>query len=128
MTERGSAEAGPLSAYLASLDEPDRGILTRVIDRARALLPELVEGESYRMPALLHRGTALLAVRRTREHLAAYPYSGRTVAAVAPELERLGFGFSSGAIRFSADHPLPPELVDRIVLTRRDEIDAGRAR
>ncbi|MGN6326956.1 iron chaperone [Pseudolysinimonas sp.] len=124
MTERGSAEAGPLSAYLTTLEPPVRAVLGDIAERARELSPDLVEGVSYAMPALLYRGRALVAVRETAKHLALYPYSGRVVAAVAPELERLGVGFSSGAIRFSADRPLPPELVDRILLTRRDEIDA----
>lgn len=124
MTERGSAEAGPLSAYLAALDPPVRAVLVGIAERAQELIPDLVEGVSYAMPALLYRGRALVAVRETAKHLALYPYSGRVVAAVAPDLERLGVGFSSGAIRFSTDRPLPVELVDRILLARRDEIDA----
>lgn len=123
MTERGSAEAGPLSAYLAGLPEPGRGVLTAIADRARAILPDATEGVGYGMPALLHRGKALLAVRVTARHLALYPYSGRTVSSLAGELERLGFGFSSGAIRFSTERPLPDAVVDRIVHLRRDEID-----
>jgi uncharacterized protein YdhG (YjbR/CyaY superfamily) len=126
MTERGSAEAGPLSAYLDSLDVPVRDVLRAVTDRAWELLPDVAEGISYNMPALLYRGKALLAVRETAKHLAIYPYSGRTVTAVEPLLA--GFGHSSGAIRFSAEQPLPREVVDRIVLTRRDEIDAALAR
>jgi uncharacterized protein YdhG (YjbR/CyaY superfamily) len=125
MTGRGSAEAGPLSAYLASLPEPDRSALTAVADRARAILPDASEGVSYNMPALLHRGKALLAVRVTAKHLALYPYSGRTVSAVADELEAGGFAYSSGAIKFSAERPLADALVDRIVHVRRDEIDAA---
>jgi uncharacterized protein YdhG (YjbR/CyaY superfamily) len=125
--ERGSASAGPLSAYLDSLDEPTRGVLRAIATQAHDLL-ETEEGVSYNMPALLYRGKALVAVRETAKHLALYPYSGRTVSAVAPELDRLGFGFSSGAIRFSVDHRLPPELVQHILLTRRDEIDQALAR
>jgi uncharacterized protein YdhG (YjbR/CyaY superfamily) len=126
-SKRGPAAAGPLSAYLDSLDEPVRGVLRAIADQTRDLL-ETTEGISYAMPALLYREKALLAVRETAQHLALYPYSGRTVAAVAGELDRLGIGYSSGAIRFSVDHRLPPELVERILLTRRDEIDAALAR
>jgi uncharacterized protein YdhG (YjbR/CyaY superfamily) len=122
MTERGSAEAGPLSAYLEALAEPARGALTAVVERARDLLPDLTEGVSYGMAALLYRGVALLAVRETVQHLALYPYSGHVVRAVAARLD--ADSFSSGAIRFSAAHPLPGDLVDEVVLARRDEIDA----
>lgn len=124
MTERGSAEAGPLSAYLDGLAEPVRRTLTAIVRQASGLV-ETTEGVSYAMPALFYRGGALLAVRETARHLALYPYSGRTVAAVAVQLRDGGFGFSSGAIRFSAEHPLPPELVERIVRVRCDEIDVA---
>ena len=126
MTERGSAEAGPLSAYLASLDGPVRAVLTPIADRARELLPDVTEGVSYGMPALLYRGKALVSVRETAKHLAIYPYSGRVVTSVEPYLGDVGH--SKGAIRFSVERPLPPELVDRILLARRDEIDASLAR
>jgi uncharacterized protein YdhG (YjbR/CyaY superfamily) len=124
MTERGSAAAGPLSAYLASLPDPVRGVLTAIVEQAGDLV-EAEEGVSYAMPALLYRGRALLAVRETSKHLALYPYSGRTVAAVSTLLDTGGFGYSSGAIRFSSEHPLPPDLVERIVHVRRDEIDTA---
>jgi uncharacterized protein YdhG (YjbR/CyaY superfamily) len=48
------------------------------------------------------------------------------VDAVSSELG--GYSFSKGTIRFTADHPLPDGLVDRIVALRRDEIDAASAR
>ena len=100
-------------------------MLVAIADQARALL-EVTEGLSYGMPALLYRGRALVAVRETARHLALYPYSGRTVTSLESRLD--GFGHSSGAIRFSVEHPLPPQLVQRIVLTRRDEIDEALAR
>lgn len=126
MTERGSAAAGPLSAYLATLGEPARGILSGIADRARELLPDVTEGVSYAMPALLYRGRPLLAVRETARHLALYPYSGAVVTAVAPLLDP--GSFSSGAIRFSAQRPLRGDAIDRVVLARRDEIDARLGR
>lgn len=43
------------------------------------------------------------------------------VSAVADELA--GYSWSKGTIRFTADHPLPDRLVDRIATLRRDEID-----
>lgn len=124
MTGRGSAEAEPLSAYLEGLAEPVRRTLAAIVHQASGLV-ETTEGVSYAMPALLYRGDALLAVRQTAKHLALYPYSGRTVAAVAADLESGGFGFSRGAVRFSVEHPLPPALVERIVRVRCQEIDVA---
>ncbi len=45
------------------------------------------------------------------------------IAALSADLG--GFSPSQGAIRFQVDAPLPDDVLDRIVLARRDEIDAG---
>ncbi len=78
------------------------------------------------MPALLHRGAPLLSVIQRAHHLAYYPFSGRVVTAVADAL--IGYSLSSGAVRFSLQNPLPADAVDRLILTRRDEIDTALAR
>jgi uncharacterized protein YdhG (YjbR/CyaY superfamily) len=61
-----------------------------------------------------------------KEHIGLYPYSPAVISAVEPELE--GFSYAKGTIRFTAEHPLPDSLIDRIVRLRRDEIDARRQR
>jgi len=115
---------GVVDEYLASVDPASRPAMQRVVDRARALLPDLDEGVSYRMPALLHRGKPLLAVMRTTTHLAIYPFSGRVVAEVADRLE--GFSLSTGTIRFSADREVPDDVLDDVVRLRQREIEQGR--
>ncbi len=121
--ERGSASAGPLSAYLAELDTPVAVALGAIVVRAAALVPGLDEGMSYGMPALRYRGRPLLSVRQTREHLGYYPFSPAVVDAVSAELA--GFSLSKGTVRFSLEQPLTPVVVDRMILARRDEIDAA---
>ncbi len=123
MSQRGSADAEPLSAYLAGLGEPARGILRALAARARELVPDASEGMSYGMAALRYRGRPLLAVRETASHLSLFPFSPSVVDAAAPRLA--GFSLSKGTIRFSAALPLPPGVVDLVVLARRDEIDAA---
>jgi uncharacterized protein YdhG (YjbR/CyaY superfamily) len=126
MTERGSAEAEPLSSYLDGLGEPAGAILTAIADRARVLVPEAEEGMGYGMPALRYRGRPLLSVRETATHLSLFPFSAEVVGAVARSLD--GYSVSTGTIRFSAEQPLPGDVIDRIVLLRRAEIDAALAR
>ncbi|WP_350347859.1 DUF1801 domain-containing protein [Agromyces sp. G08B096] len=113
---------GELSDYIAGLDGPDRDVIERIRARAVALVPDAEEGRSYGMPALRYRGSPLLSVMSTKDHIGLYPYSPAVIDHVAGDLE--GFSRSKGTIRFSADHLLPDTLVDRIVLLRRDEIDA----
>jgi len=114
---------GAVSDYLAGLDEPARGVLGVVLDRARALVPEAEEGVSYGMAALRYRGRPLLSAMQSAKHLAVYPFSPPVVEAVAPD--RAGYALSKGTIRFSAERPLPAAVVDRIVELRRAEIDAA---
>ena len=121
--QRGSASAGPLSAYLGELDRADATALGAIVDRAADLVDGVEEGRTYGMPGLVYRGRPLLSVRRTREHLGYYPFSEAVVESVAADLA--GFSLSKGTVRFSLEQPLPATVVDRMILARRDEIDAA---
>ena len=123
MTERGSAEAGPLSAYLGELDPAVADLLGSIVHRAVELAPGAEEGRTYGMPGLGYRGRPLLSVRQTASHLGYYPFSAAVVDAVAPELT--GFELSKGTVRFSLEQPLPDGIVERMILARRDEIDTA---
>ncbi|WP_157155159.1 iron chaperone [Diaminobutyricimonas sp. LJ205] len=113
---------GVVSDYLAGLDGAVRGLFERYDALVRSLAPDLTEGMSYGMPALLYRGKGLFAARQTKSHLAVYPFSGEVLPALSAELA--GFSTSQGAVQFSLEHPLPDELVRRIVDARMAEIDA----
>ncbi|GLI26774.1 hypothetical protein ARHIZOSPH14_10160 [Agromyces rhizosphaerae] len=114
---------GEVTVYVDSLEGPDREAVRRVFDRARALVPEAEEGRGYGMPALRYRGKPLLAVHAAKGHLGIYPFSPEAVEAVASDLE--GFSLSKGTIRFSAEQPVPDEVLDRLVEARRAQIDGG---
>lgn len=100
---------------------PDEDAVEHVRALAREAVPEAVDGTGYGMPALRYRDRPLLSVMPARHHIGLYPFSPGVVDAVAGELD--GFSFAKGTIRFTARHPLPDDLVRRIVLLRRDEID-----
>ncbi len=112
-----------VNEYLAGLAEPERGILSGIVARARELVPSADDGMSYGMPALRYRGRPLLSAMAAKTHLALYPFSPAVVAAVAPELE--GYSLSKGTIRFRADQPLPAGVVTRVIELRVAEIDAA---
>jgi uncharacterized protein YdhG (YjbR/CyaY superfamily) len=125
MTEGGSAEAGPLSAYLGELDAPVAAVFQAIVARAMMLVPGAEQGRTYGMPGLVYRGRPLLSLRKTREHLGYYPFSAAVVESVAGRLS--GFSLSKGTVRFSLDQPLPAAVVDRMIEARRDEIDGATA-
>lgn len=111
---------GSVDDSLAALPEPDRGCLQRVIDIARATVPEAVEGMSYGMPALKFEGKPLIGVVAAAKHLSVFPFSPAVIDAVAGRLE--GYSLSKGTIRFTPDHPLPDDVLEEIVRLRRAEI------
>ncbi|WP_278234503.1 DUF1801 domain-containing protein [Isoptericola sp. AK164] len=116
---------GEVSAYVESLDGPDREAVADVLDRARRTVPEATEGRSYGMPALRYRDSPLLSVVATARHVGVYPFSPAVVAALADRLE--GFRVTKGSVGFRPGHPLPDDVVERLVVLRREEIDAMHA-
>ncbi|MFI9486187.1 iron chaperone [Promicromonospora sp. NPDC052451] len=112
--------------YIASLDGPARDAVEHVRARALELVPDAEEGTSYGMAALRYRGSPLISARATARHIGLYPFSPPAIEALAPDLA--GFSTSKGTVRFTPDRPLPDDVLDRLVLFRRDEIDAMRSR
>ena len=117
---------GEMTDYIAGLEGPERDLIARVRARALELVPDADEGVSYGMPALRYRDSPLVSVMAAKGHIGLYPFSPAVVSAVEGELE--GYSWSKGTIRFTPEHPLPDSLVDRIILLRRDEIDAAKTR
>jgi uncharacterized protein YdhG (YjbR/CyaY superfamily) len=113
-----------VDAYLEALPDARRTALERVRSIVRQSVPEVEEGRSYGMPAFRYRGRPLLAFAATKQHLGLYPCSGWVVDQMRDELRE--FSLSSGAIRFTEDHPLPEAAVQRMLALRRQEIEEGR--
>lgn len=110
-----------LSDYLADLAEPERSAIEAVYARARALVPDAVDGVGYGMPALRYRGKPLLSVMKARDHIGLYPFSPAAIDTVREELA--DFALAKGTVRFTADHPIPEALLDRLILARAAEIE-----
>ena len=112
--------------YIAGLDGAARDAIEHVRARAVQLVPDAEEGVSYGMAALRYRGSPLVSARATAKHIGLYPFSPPAIEALAPDLA--GFSTSKGTVRFTPERPLPDDVLDRIILFRRDEIDAMRSR
>ena len=66
----------------------------------------------------------MLGFHAAKRHLSVYPYSSRVVDGVRDRLE--GFDLSRGTIRFTAEQPLPDDVVRDVVRLRVAEIESGR--
>ncbi|MFT4295736.1 MAG: DUF1801 domain-containing protein [Micropruina sp.] len=117
---------GTVDDYLDQLAPANRAVVEHVYDVVRAALPDLEQGTSYGMPALLHRGKALISVMRTKKHIGVYPYSGRVPAVVAESVPDLDY--DKGTIRFQPDAPLADDTIRAIVAARVAEIETPSLR
>jgi uncharacterized protein YdhG (YjbR/CyaY superfamily) len=111
---------GAVDDSLAAMSGTDRACLQRVVELARGLAPDAVEGMSYGMPALKLDGKPLIGVVAAAKHLSIFPFSPAVVDAVAPSLE--GYSLSKGTVRFTPDHPVPDDVVAEMVRLRMAEI------
>jgi uncharacterized protein YdhG (YjbR/CyaY superfamily) len=105
-----------IDAYLAGVEEPKRSTLQRLRQSIIEAVPEAEEGISYGVPAFRVRGKVIAGFAAFKNHLSYLPHSGSVFPALREELD--GYKFSSGALRFPIDSPLPKPLVERLVQLR----------
>ena len=109
--------------YLAALPAADRAALEHVRATIRAAAPDATEGIGYGVPVFRWMGS-LIGYGATPKHCAIYVMSPATLDAFRPELA--GRVHSKGSIQFTADDPLPDDLLTRIVEARMAENRAAR--
>jgi uncharacterized protein YdhG (YjbR/CyaY superfamily) len=121
----GAAATTWIDTYLEALPADQRAVLQGIRETIAAAAPTAVEAVSYRLPAFRYRGKALVWYHAAKAHCSLFP-TGEGVEAFQAELA--GFEIAKGTIRFTPDHPLPKDLVERIVRHRLAQIDAGSAK
>ena len=102
--------------YLADVEEPKRSTLQRLRQTILELAPEAEEGISYGVPAFRLNGAVVAGFAAFKNHLSYLPHSGSVFPVVRDELD--GYTFSSGALRFPTDTPLPKPLVESLLRVR----------
>lgn len=115
--------------YLAGLDDADATIIRDAYGMARGLVPEVAEGMSYGMPALVFEGRSLLSVMRAKDHYGVYPFSAGVVATVVETLGPVdGLTSAKGTLRLPLGVPIPEIVVRQLVEARTAEIREANAR
>lgn len=113
----------PYTKYIHELDEDAATIVGGWRLRAQELVPEVEEGESYGLPALMYRGRPLISITATKAGYSIYPFSADVVTWVQPDFE--GLESTKGGVKFTAAKPFPVKAFDRMVTERKAEIDAA---
>lgn len=111
-----------IDARLAALPADQRAALEALRRTIAAAAPEAEEGISYGMPAFRYHGRALVSYAAFRAHCSFFPMSSELIELHREELA--GFSTAKGTLRFTPAHPLPADLVARIVRERMAQIDA----
>ena len=114
----------PVDAYINALPPDQRAALTALRARLCRRLPDHIECLSYAMPGFRQpgpKGRMVVGYAEFARHLGLYPHSGSVIA----KHDCTPFKTSKSGILFTPDRPLPDELLDQIIATRRAELAAG---
>jgi len=112
-----------VEAYLAALPHAPQTALQHLRATLARLLPDHIETISYAMPGFRQpgpKGKMVAGYAAFARHLGLYPHSGTILPQLATET--LGFKTSKSGILFTPDHPLPTDLIQRIVTLRQVEL------
>jgi len=108
--------------YLANLtDDAARVALEHIRDIVHELASPVEETKGYGIPTFKYKGKNLVHFAAYKDHLSLFPASG-AIAAYEKELSE--FTLSKGTIQFTAKHPIPDELLKKIILHRKADIDS----
>ena len=112
-------------AYLATLPADQRALLGQVRAQLGALLPQATEVISYAMPGYRIGEKMVAGYAGFAKHCGFYPHSGGIIPGFAAELDAAGFKHSKSGVIFTPAHPLPADLLARIVAMRLVEAGLG---
>lgn len=106
--------------YLHCINEPAKTELERIRSYIKALVPDAEEVITYGMPGFKYKKNYLIAYAPFKDHMSIFP-GGEAVTTFATELA--GYKTSKGTIQFTGEKPLPEDLLKKIVLQRKQDID-----
>ena len=108
-----------VDAYVDAADPTVRPILLQLRKAVTAAVPGATECISYQMPALRHQ-RVFFYFAAFKKHLSYLPHSGAVIPQFRDELA--DYGGTDGSLHFTPDHPLPRDLVGRLVQAKLDLI------
>ncbi len=114
-----------IDAYLESVPEPQRDVLSALRTLILKEVPLAEEGISYRIPAFFAEGAVVAGFASFSTHMSYFPFSGSVLSQLSEEIA--AHSYTKSALHFTAASPLSEGLVRRLVAVRLKEIsDRGR--
>jgi uncharacterized protein YdhG (YjbR/CyaY superfamily) len=114
----------PIDSYIESFPPDTRALLNEIRTIIREAAPEATEKISYAMPTFYLKGN-LVHFAGYKNHIGFYPAPSGILAF---QEELVGYKTSKGAIQFPLDHPLPQDLIIRIVKFRVQENNESKTK
>lgn len=111
-----------IDTYLQKIGPSKRQQLERIRKIAKEVVPDAKEVISYGMPTLQIKGKSFLGFDAHAHHIGVYPYGGEEIRVFQDKLTKLGYGYSSGAIRVPFDTEIPEKLLKEIIQHRIQRI------
>jgi uncharacterized protein YdhG (YjbR/CyaY superfamily) len=110
-----------IDARLGTLSEDQRAALQVLRETIATAAPDAEETISYSMPAFRYHGRALVSYDAFKTHCSLFPMSSELIEWLGDAVA--GFATAKGTLQFTPAHPLPRDLVERIVRRRGAQID-----
>jgi len=110
-----------IDARLAALPADQRAALQDLRQMIAAAALEAEEAISYGMPAFRYHGRPLVSYDAFKAHCSLFPMSAAMIESHRDEL--VDFATAKGTLRFTPQHRLPVDLVQRLVRERMAQID-----
>jgi uncharacterized protein YdhG (YjbR/CyaY superfamily) len=108
--------AREIDAYLAALDQPERGTLSQLRATIISIVPDAEQVMSYGLPAFKLRGKTIAGFGAFTHHLSYLPHSGSVLPRLGKETE--GYDKTKSSLHFTVDAPLPESLVKKMLEAR----------
>lgn len=105
-----------IDEYLAGVNPKSRALLQKLRKTIHALVAEVEECISYRLPAFRYRGKVIAGFSATSTGCSYYPFSGTTLKTLAQDVA--GYSQTKSALHFGLDKPLPASLVRKLLKAR----------
>ena len=106
--------------YLNTQPDDVRIVLQHVRDSVIEACPSATEVITYGMPGYKYKNKYLIAFLKFKDHYSIFPGAG-AIERFASELE--AYKISKGTIQFTEHSPLSNSLINKIIVSRMQDID-----
>ena len=107
--------------YLSTLSGDEKAILADIRKTVLKLVPTCTEVITYGMPGFKYKGKYLLSFAAFKDHLSLFP-GAEPIEVFKSDLK--DFVTSKGTIQFSLQQQIPHDLLEKIILSCVQRIDA----